>query len=559
MFLYNYLRILFLKLTIFAGMEKVFSILLVLVSTYFSAQKKAEIIFYNARIYTVDKDFSVVEAMAVAKGKILALGTSQDIRKNYKAAASRDLNGRPVFPGFIDAHCHFTGYALDGWKCDLSGITSWDGIVERIVHYADQVPAYWLYGRSWDQNIWTVKEFPTRRKLDDLFPDRPVYLKRIDGHAAIANAKALEIAGITPQTLVKGGEVEVKNGRLTGILLDNAMELVEKHIPEIDEDLALKYIGNLQKECFSYGLTSLHDCGITEQMFTLLQKAQQKKILKLKIFALLADDPATYDQWIAKGRFTDGRLTFGGYKFFVDGALGSRGACLLHDYADRKNWRGFLLSEPKHFEDLAHRLAKTNLQMCTHAIGDSANRVILKAYGNVLGHTNDRRWRIEHAQIIDPQDVSLFGKYTVIPSVQPTHATSDMHWAGQRLGSKRLKNSYIYQRLLQQNGWLPLGTDFPVEGINPVNTFFAAVFRKDHRYSPDNGFQTADALTREQALRGMTIWAAKASFDDKEKGSLEPGKSADFVVMDRDLMTIPESEVLQAKVLETWSSGKKVF
>ena len=547
------------KLIIFAGMEKAALLILIFISVKFSAQKKADFVLYNARIYSVDHNFSVHEAMAVAEGKVVALGKSKDILKAFRTSPSRDLKGKTVFPGFIDAHCHFTGYALDGWKCDLYGTKSWDEVVEKMIHYADKAPAYWIYGRSWDQNSWPVKEFPDRQKLDDLFPDRPVYLKRIDGHAAIANGKALEIAGINPETKIQGGEIEVKDGRLTGLLLDNALELVEQHIPEIDEELALKYIADLQKECFSYGLTSLHDCGITDQMFTLLQKAQKKKILKMNIFALLADDPTTYDTWIRKGRFTDGRITFGGYKFFADGALGSRGACLLHDYSDHKNWHGFLLSDQQHFEDLAHRLIRSNLQMCTHAIGDSANRVILNTYGEVLLHKNDRRWRIEHAQIVDPEDVSLFGKYAVIPSVQPTHATSDMHWAGKRLGKERLRNSYIYKQLLDQNGWLPLGTDFPVEGINPVNTFFAAVFRKDQQYSPENGFQTENALTREQALRGMTIWAAKASFDETEKGSLEPGKSADFVIMDRDLMMVPESEVLQAKVLETWSCGEKVF
>ncbi|WP_260089090.1 amidohydrolase [Kaistella sp. 97-N-M2] len=271
------------------------------------------------------------------------------------------------------------------------------------------------------------------------------------------------------------------------------------------------------------------------------------------------DNPAYYDRFIKKGRYTDQNITVGGFKVYSDGALGSRGACLLHDYSDKKDWKGFLLSDRKHFENLAKRIKNSNLQMATHAIGDSANRTILQIYGQVLGAKNDRRWRIEHAQILDKKDFDLFGKYSVIPSVQPTHATSDMYWAEDRLGKERLQYSYAYEDLLKQNGWLPLGTDFPVEEINPVKTFFAAVARKDAKNFPANGFQKENALPREQAMRGMTIWAAKAAFQENEIGSLETGKSADFIIVNQDLMTVPEEQILETKVLETYSNGKKVF
>lgn len=523
------------------------------------AQQNADFIFVNAKIYTVNQKSEVKQAMAVKNGKILALGTDKEILKKFKSNDTRNLGGKTVFPGFIDAHCHFTGFALDQWKCELWGTQSWEEILDRMQEYAKTAPMEWLYGRSWDQNDWLVKEFPDKEKLDQLFPDRPVYLKRIDGHAAIANQKALDIAGITINTPIEGGEIEKINGKLTGILVDNAMLLVEKHIPEISEDLAEKYVAGMQKNCLGYGLTSLHDCGISEHMFDLLFKTQKDGILKIKIFALMEDDPDTYDKWISKGRFTDGRITFGGYKVFSDGALGSRGACLLHDYSDKPNWKGFLLSKPEHFRNLAKRLANSNLQMATHAIGDSANRTILKIYGESLNGKNDRRWRIEHAQIVDPADFDLFSKFSVIPSVQPTHATSDMHWAESRLGKTRIKSAYAYEELLNENGWLPLGTDFPVEEINPFKTFYAAVARKDASGFPENGFQKENALSREQALRGMTIWAAKASFDEKEKGSLEVGKSADFVILNQDLMTVPENEILKTQVLETWIEGERVF
>ncbi len=535
------------------------TMIMILMSGLFYAQKNADLIITNAKIYTVNQNFDTAESMAILKGKIVAIGKSADILKNYKSSKVQDLQGKTVFPGLIDAHCHFTGFATDKWKCELWGTKSWDEIIARISEYAKTAPKEWLYGRSWDQNDWAVKEFPNKEKLDQLFPNRPVYLKRIDGHAAVANQKALDIAGVTKDSKILGGEIEVKNGKLTGILVDNAMLLVEKHIPEIEDSEAIQYFSDLQKECFSYGLTSLHDCGITERTLDRLEKAQTQGQLQMKIFALLEDNPDYYDRWIKKGRYTNKNITVGGFKVYSDGALGSRGACLIHDYSDKKGWKGFLLSERKHFESLAKKLKNSDLQMCTHAIGDSANRTILQIYGDVLGVKNDRRWRIEHAQIVDENDFDLFGKYSIIPSVQPTHATSDMYWAEDRLGKERLKYSYAYEDLLKQNGWLPLGTDFPVEEISPLKTFYSAVARKDSKHYPENGFQKENALTREQAIRGMTIWAAKAAFQEHEIGSLEPGKSADFIIVDQDLMTIPEVKILETKVLETYSNGKKVF
>ena len=540
-----------------------FNILYVLsalcISASVFAQKSADLIITDAKIYTVNKNFSMAEAMAVSNGKIVAIGKKKDILRKYKSGNIQNLNGKAVYPGFIDAHCHFTGLATSKWMCELWGTKSWDEVVQKLTAYSKNAPMPWLYGRGWDQNDWQVKEFPNKQKLDELFPDKPVYLKRIDGHAAIANQKALDIAGVTVQSKIVGGEIEMKNGKLTGILVDNAMTLVEKHIPEISDEMSINYYGDLQKECFAYGLTSLHDCGISPRTFSLLNEMQKQHKLQMKIFALLEDNPATYDEWIKKGRFTNGNITFGGYKVYSDGALGSRGACLIHDYSDKKGWKGFLLSEEKHFENLAKKLKNSDLQMCTHAIGDSANRTILNIYGDVLGIKNDRRWRIEHAQIVDKNDFGLFGKFSVIPSVQPTHATSDMYWAEDRLGKNRLKNAYAYKDLLKQNGWLPLGTDFPVEEINPLKTFFAAVARKDAKNFPTNGFQKENALSRKEALRGMTIWAAKAAFQENEIGSLEVGKSADFVVLDQDLMTVEEAKILQTKVTSTYSSGKKVF
>lgn len=539
-------------------MRKILSVFL-LMGTLVFAQKKADLIVFNAKIYTVNKNFDTTESMAISGGKIVGIGKNSEILKKFKSKNTRDAQGRTIIPGLIDAHCHFTGYAKDKWKCELWGTKSWEEVLSKLTVYSRNAPMEWLYGRSWDQNDWPIKEFPNKEKLDQLFPNRPVYLKRIDGHAAIANQKALDLAGIDSKIKVNGGEIETKNGKLTGILIDNAMLLVEKHIPEISDEQAIKYFEDLQKECFSYGLTSLHDCGITEHTFSLLEKAQSQNRLQMKVFALLEDQPDYYEKWIKKGRYINGNITMGGFKIYSDGALGSRGACLIHDYSDKKNWKGFLLSDRNHFETIAKKLKNSNLQMCTHAIGDSANRTVLQIYGEVLGVKNNRRWRIEHAQIVDKNDFDLFGKYSIIPSVQPTHATSDMYWAEERLGKDRMKFSYAYSDLLKQNGWLPLGTDFPVEEISPFKTFFAAVARKDSKNYPQNGFQKENALTREQALRGMTIWAAKAAFQENQLGSLEVGKSADFVILNQNLMQVSESEILNTQVLETFSDGVSVF
>ena len=536
-------------------------LLLLLCATLFSCKQKtkASLIVHHGVIYTVDTAFSVAEAMAVEDRKILATGTNAQILEQYDAATSIDLEGKTVFPGFIDAHCHFTGYATDSWKADLTGTHSFEEIIEKIKVYSQSAPMEWIYGRGWDQNDWEIKEYPDKRILDSLFPNRPVFLKRIDGHAALVNQKALDMAGITVNTVVDGGKVETKNGALTGILIDNAMDLVDTKIPQIPDSLARKYFTDMQRLCFAVGLTTVQDCGVGEHTIELIEEEQKAGRLKMKIFALLSDSAQYYDKWIAKGPYKTDRLHVGGFKFYADGALGSRGACLIHDYSDKPGWKGFMLSQPQHFTDIASRLAASKLQMCTHAIGDSGNRQLLSIYAAVLKGKNDRRWRIEHAQVVNESDFQYFNNYTIVPSVQPTHATSDMYWAEDRVGSERIHNAYAYQRLLQQNGWMPLGTDFPVEDISPLKTFYAAVVRRDAKGFPENGFQKENALTREQAIRGMTIWAAKAAFEEKEKGSLEAGKAADFIVLDKDLMRCKEPEMLAVKVLYNFINGEKVY
>lgn len=524
-----------------------------------NSTKQADLIVHNGKIYTVDSAFTIVEAMVVKDKKIIATGSNKNILEQYNSSKVVDLGGKAVFPGFIDAHCHFTGFATDMWKCELVGTTSFEDIIHRLKDYSQSAPMEWIYGRGWDQNDWAVKEFPSKEMLDSLFPNRPVFLKRIDGHAALVNQVALNRAGITASTKVEGGSVELKNGMPTGLLIDNAMDIVDRIIPQITDSLAKKYYVEAQRLCFAVGLTGVHDCGVSEHTVQLVDEEQKAGRLKMKIFALLSDSAHYYESWLKKGPYITPALHVGGFKIYSDGALGSRGACLLKEYSDKPGWKGFLLSNKSYFDSIANLMAASELQMCTHAIGDSANRQILKSYANVLKGKNDRRWRIEHAQVVDAADFHFFKDYTIIPSVQPTHATSDMYWAETRLGSDRIKTAYAYKQLLNENGWMPLGTDFPVEDISPFKTFYAAVARKDAKEFPPSGFQKENALTREQALRGMTIWAAKAAFEEKEKGSLEAGKAADFIILDTDIMNCPENQILNSKPVSVYLNGTSVL
>ncbi len=534
--------------------------LFVILNTSCKFRQKADLIVHHAKIYTVDEKFSVAEAMAVRDGKVIAIGKNEDILKEYESDMIKDAGGKPVFPGFIDAHAHFVGYGTSLQRVNLVGTESWEEVLNKCNDFAKGLPAgAWLTGRGWDQNDWTIKEFPANEKLNEIFPDRPVMLRRVDGHAAVANQKALDLAGIKPGDKLEGGEIEVKNGKLTGILVDNAMGLVSAKIPSPDEAQAKEALLLAQANCFATGLTSVHDCGLDYGVAEFIQKLQESNELKMRIYVMLSDSKKNYDLAFSKGKIKTDRLQVSAFKVYADGALGSRGACLLQPYNDKPGWSGFLLSSQAHFDSVANIISQKGWQMCTHAIGDSGNRTILNIYAKYLKGKNDLRWRIEHAQVINENDFHFFGDYNIIPSVQPTHATSDMYWAEQRLGQTRVKGAYAFQQLLKENNWIPLGTDFPVEDISTFKTFFAAVARQDAKGFPANGYQMENALTREQTLKGMTTWAAKASFEEKKKGSLEKGKFADFIILDTDLMNCPVADILKTKVLATYINGEKVF
>ena len=523
-------------------------------------KEQADLIVYHARIYTVDSAFSTSQAMAVKDGRILATGSDEDILGKYSSPVMTDEAGKFVYPGFIDAHSHFISFGESLFMTDLFGCTSTEEMVRRVKQFADGHPGLvWIRGRGWDQNKFPGKSFPDNTLLNQLFPTTPVVLGRVDGHALLANASALELAGVHPGQQIAGGMIETKNGRLTGIMVDNAQRLIYRHEPDLSAAEFLERVDAAQEKCFAQGLTTVADCGVDRLAIEALDSLQRTGKLKMRVYAMLSDRPYNLDYFLPKGPYKTDRLYVKAVKAYADGALGSRGACLLAPYNDRPGWVGFLLSDPAHYDSLAARLAPTEWQLCTHAIGDSGNRMILRVYNKYLKGKNDRRWRVEHAQVIDDHDFDLFGQASVVPSVQPTHATSDMYWAGERLGPQRLKNAYAFKRLLQQNGWVALGTDFPVEDISPFKTFLAAVFRVDAKGYPAGGFQMENALSREETIRGMTIWAAKADFWDKEIGSLETGKRADFVVLDKDLMQVDAGDVLSVKPVATYSSGEKVF
>ena len=538
-----------------------FYLLLTVLFISFKAPKKVDTIIHNAIVYTVNDRFNTAQAFAISNGKIVDVGSDNDIMKKYSSTDMIDAKGQAVYPGFIDAHAHFWGYGSSLQDADLVDTKSWDEVLQRLQEFVKRKniqPGESIIGRGWDQNDWAVKEFPNKEKLDQLFPDNPVLLRRIDGHAAIANQKALDLGGVKAGMKVSGGEVEVKNGILTGILIDNAIGLARAPV-NATLTKVIAALTEAQENCFAVGLTTVDDCGLGYRQVLLIDSLQKAGILQMRMYAMLSDAKANYDFAFSHGKIKTDRLNVRSFKVYADGALGSRGAALLEPYTDRPHWSGFLLSSQKHFDSVANIISQHGFQMCTHAIGDSGNRTMLNIYGKYLKGKNDKRWRIEHSQVINENDFDLFGKYSIVPSVQPTHATSDMYWAGDRLGPKRVKGAYAFNQLLKQNGWIPLGTDFPVEDISPFKTFYAAVFRKDAKGWPERGYQMENALSRKEALKGMTIWAAKSNFEENEKGSIEKGKFADFIILDKDLMKVPEKDILETKVVMTFVGGKKVY
>lgn len=521
---------------------------------------QVDLIVFNTKIYTVDSEFGIAESFAVKDGKFVAVGTTKEILDKYSATRSINGIGRFIYPGLIDAHAHFYGYGISLLtNADLRGTTSPQEIVEKLKEFHAKNPSEWVTGRSWDQNDWEVKAFPTKEILDEAFPNTPVSLRRVDGHAAWVNSAALKLAGITAKTKVQGGDVILVNGEPSGVLIDNAIDLVDRIVPGSSAETSAKALIAAQENCFAVGLTSVVDCGLGYSTVKLIDELNQKGELKMRLNAMLSPTEENFENFVKNGPYVTDYLTVRSIKLYADGALGSRGALMIEPYSDDLGNRGLLMMDNEEYRKVCQLAYDNNYQVCIHAIGDMGNRFSLNLYGEFLKEENDRRWRIEHVQIIHPDDFQLFKKYSIVPSIQPTHATSDMYWAGDRIGVERMKGAYAYKQLLDVFGWVPSGTDFPVEKINPMYTFYAATIRKDNSGYPENGFQMENALSREETLRSMTIWAAKGSFEEDVKGSIEVGKFADFVILEKDLMTAEEIHLPHVRVMSTFLNGDEVF
>jgi len=521
-------------------------------------KKSADLMVFNGQIYTVNDSDDIAGAMVIQSGRIVATGNEADLRSKYRATEEIDLHGNFVFPGFIDSHCHFYNYGLSLRQADLTGTASPGEIADRLVDHFKKLPSSWILGRGWDQNDWKDRRFPHKEILDALFPDVPVYLVRVDGHAAWVNSKALNMAGIQAGMTTDGGEIISNSKGATGILVDNAMSLVEKLIPLPTREEKMQALLKAQTKCFAVGLTSVSDAGLDKDIVILLDSMQKQGMLNMRIYAMLNPTPGNIDYFINRGIYLTDKLCVRSVKLFADGALGSRGALLKKPYADDPANSGLQVTPTGFLTDICQMAYKKGYQVNTHCIGDSAVSMMLHLYAGILPANNDLRWRIEHAQVVDPQDLSLFRQFAIVPSIQTTHATSDMYWAEDRLGPDRISFAYAYETLLAQNGWLANGSDFPVESVNPLYGYYAAVARKDLHGFPHEGFRKQESLSRLQALKAMTIWAAKACFEEKEKGSLEPGKFADFVVIGQDIMKADEDTLPKIKVLATYVGGRKM-
>jgi predicted amidohydrolase YtcJ len=531
-------------------------------------QPTADLVVTGGRIYTVDEGRPMAAAMAVGGGRVLFVGSARGALA-FRGPATRvlDVRGKTVIPGMVDAHGHLLGLGEALRNVDLTGTRSYEEVVARVVARAREVPAGgWIQGRGWDQNDWGNTDFPTHAALSRAVPDHPVLLERIDGHAVLANAAAMRLAGITRGTAdPEGGRVvRGADGEPTGVFVDNAQSLVARAVPAPSREAVRERILAAVAEANRWGLTGVHDPGAGRETIEEYEALAKERRLPLRVYAMIADDGADLAYYFARGPRSglyDGRLWVRSIKLYMDGALGSRGAALLDPYSDDSDNRGLLVSSPAHIRAVAVEALKHGFQVATHAIGDRGNRLVLDQYEAALKEVPvaDHRFRIEHAQILDPADIPRFAALDVIPSMQAVHQTSDMYWAGKRLGDSRLWGAYAWRSLLDTGVIVPNGSDFPVERVNPLYSFHSAVTRQDENDFPPGGWYPAQRMTREEALKSMTLWPAYAAFQEKDLGSLSPGKYADFVVLDRDIMTVAPEQILGTRVVATYLGGEAVW
>ena len=519
--------------------------------------RKADWVVFNANVYTVNETFEKATAFAIKDGKFISVG-SDEIVNLYPNALKFDAKGLPIYPGFIDAHCHFFNLGLSLGQLDLRGSKSIAEIEKRLLSYSQKNESNVIIGRGWDQNLWNNKAFPKNDFLNKLFPDKLVLLRRVDGHALLVNDLVIKKAGINSKTKVSGGSILFENNKPTGILIDRAMDIAISILPPKDSKLITKALINAQKKAFENGLTTVDDAGLNKKTIQVIDSLQEIGELKIRVYAMISNTKENLNYFLDKGIIEKEKLTVRSVKAYLDGALGSRGALLKKPYSDDKKNKGITITTKEELFELADKLSSKGFQLNTHAIGDKANEIVLDVYNYILKEIEDPRWRVEHAQVVDEFDIQKFNS-KIIPSVQPTHATSDMNWADERLGDNRLKRAYAYKVLLDWSGKIALGTDFPVEKVNPLLTFYSAVARKNIKGSPSKGFLKENALNRVEALKGMTIWAAYSNFEESLKGSIEIGKYADFVMLTKDIMKIPEEEITSVDVVATIVDGFIVF
>jgi len=527
-----------------------------------------KILIHNAKIYTMDRGFSTADAILFdSSGRIHNVGGEQAMLEAFPDATQIDLDGKAIIPGLIDSHAHLYGLALSLSQAQLRDTGSKEEVIQKLREQESHLSETdWLLGRGWDQNDWSIKEFPSRADLDSAFPDRPVWLRRIDGHAGWANSAALAMADqdLSGDWQPQGGFIyRDAEGQASGILVDGAMELVENSVPEISRDLLQASLGLALQQMVSLGLTGVHDMGINQPVLELYQQLIREGQFPTRVYAFTDGAGETLD-WLCKnGAFADesGRLHMRAVKLYIDGAMGSRGAALLADYSDDSGNTGLLFMPPGELEAKMDKAMACGFQVGVHAIGDRGNRVALDALEASMQKypENPGRHRVEHAQTLTAEDIPRFAELGIIAAMQPTHATSDMYWVEDRLGAERVRYAYAWRSLLDSGARLALGSDFPVEQVNPMLGIHAAVTRQDVKGWPPGGWYPQEKLTREEAVRGFTLDAAYAGFMEKNVGSLESGKRADFIVLDQDIFEIEASEIAGIKVLQTWLDGELIY
>jgi predicted amidohydrolase YtcJ len=501
--------------------------------------EQVDIVIHNAKIHTMNQEESIEEALAIKNGEIVAVGSEREILNRFHADQFINAEKKDVIPGFHDGHGHIMSYAKQKLICNLNGTTSYYDMLMRLEEFHEKNPSAFLMGRGWDQSLWEDQKMPDNKLLNERFPDIPVAVTRVDGHAMLINDVLLNLSGLDTLRKVPGGKVVTIDGFPTGLIIDNAIDVIKKILPKPSKEDLQEKIKEIEKELFSYGITHVHEAGVFEDDRDLLIEMYREGELNINTYLMLF--PSVKNKLFIRneGRFQEGNLSIRSIKILLDGSLGSHGACMLDPYSDNPHSHGLRLLSDSMLHDVAVFARNNQYQLNAHCIGDSANRTMLNKAMEVISEEADHRWRIEHAQVIHLDDIPLFAKSGIIPSIQPTHATSDYRWAKEHIGDKRLKAAYAYRKLLESRGMIVIGTDFPIENVDPFATIHAAVQRKNIQNEPVEGFLKSEALTLSQTIKGMTLWSAYGCFEEANVGSLEKGKKANIAILDYPLTSQP--------------------